>query len=219
MHEWSAGRTWRCPDETQLAAFVDGGLTPRERGRVAGHAAGCGYCIGQIGTLARMAAAEPPFEVPPAVLARARALAPVSAAPLGWRWGMAVAAATGFAVILTFSVRAPRSAGDSTIEQVRKAPDPSALPELLFPREGTVVERQALVFQWRPVEPSLYYDVRILSADGDPIWNERISASKAQIPQSIRLVPGQKYYASVDAWLPDGKSVKCPVVGFKVRAQ
>jgi hypothetical protein len=219
MHEWTARRTWRCPDETQLAAFVDEGLAPRERARVAAHAAGCDYCAGQIGALARLEETEPPSAIPPALLARARALPPVSAAPLGWRWGMAAAAAACFVVILTFSVRAPRPAGDSAIEAVRKAPDSTAAPELLFPREGAVVKRQALVFRWRPVERSLYYDIRVLSADGDPIWNARINGTEAQIPQSIRLAPSQKYYASVDAWLPEGKSVKCPVVGFAVRDQ
>lgn len=219
MHEWTARRTWRCPDETQLAAFVDEGLALRERARVEAHAAGCDYCAGQIGALVRLAEAEPPSEVPPALLARARALAPVSVARLGWRWGMAAAAATCFAVILTFSVRAPRPSGDSAIEQVRTAPDSNAVPELLFPREGALVARQGLAFRWRPVERSLYYDVRILSADGDPIWNARINGSEAPIPQSIRLAPGQKYYASVDAWLPEGKSVKCPIVGFAVRDQ
>jgi len=219
MQEWPARRTWRCPDETQLAAFVDGGLAPPEGARVAAHAAGCDYCAGQIGALARMAEAAPPSEVPPALVARARSLAPASADPLGWRWGMAAAAAMCLALILTFSVRSPWPGRDSAIETVRKAPDSTAAPELLYPREGAVVARQGLVFRWRPVERSLYYDIRILSADGDLLWNARINATEAQIPESIRLAPGRKYYASLDAWLQEGKSVKCPVVGFKVRDQ
>jgi hypothetical protein len=219
MQEWTARRTWRCPDETLLAAFVDEGLAPHERARVKAHAAGCDYCAGQIGALVRLEKIEPPSAIPPALLARARVLASARAAPTGWRWGMAAAAATCFAMILTFWVRAPQPARDSAIELVRKTPDSTAVPELLFPREGAAVTRQGLIFRWRPVEGSLYYAVRILSAAGDPIWNARINGTEVLMPQSIWLAPGQKYYASVDAWLPEGKSVKCPVVGFEVRDQ
>ena len=68
MYEWRARRTWRCPDETRLAAFVDQGLAPHERATVEAHAAGCDYCAGQIGALARLEKAEPPSVIPPPVV-------------------------------------------------------------------------------------------------------------------------------------------------------
>jgi len=46
-----------------------------------------------------------------------------------------------------------------------------------------------------------------------------VNGTEVHMPQNVPLAPGQKYYASVDAWLPEGKSVKCPVVGFEVRDQ
>ena len=40
-------RGWRCPDETQLAAYVTQGLAGSRRSSVEGHLADCDFCLSQ----------------------------------------------------------------------------------------------------------------------------------------------------------------------------
>ncbi|MCU1276359.1 MAG: hypothetical protein JWO48_3790, partial [Bryobacterales bacterium] len=183
------------------------------------HIADCNYCLGQVAALARLEEAGVPGEVPPPLLAKARALVEVPAAPLrtAWRWGAAAAAATCLAVVLMFSARQPRPIGVPAVQSVRRAPDSAMAPVLLFPTEGALVPRHALAFRWREIDRSLFYDVQILSAEGEVIWAAHINGPEAQIPAGVRLSPGQKYYVSLDAWLPEGKAIKYPIVGFQVK--
>src|SRR6266849_2998520 len=87
-------RTWRCPDEMRLAAYVDHRLIARDQARLQRHLAGCGYCLGQVVALARLQDAPLPADIPASVVARARELAAGKAAvhwKPAWSWG-AVAA-------------------------------------------------------------------------------------------------------------------------------
>jgi len=210
-------RTWRCPEEILIAAYADGGLSGRDRDRLERHLAGCSYCLGQVADLARLQDSEPPADVPPSVLARARELV-LSKAPLwrpAWRWG-AIGVTACIAVLATVSVQQPAMKFVAPVESVRKAPERAAFPALLAPREGATVARDAIEVRWTPVERAMFYDLHLLSADGDLIWEGRADGIQARLPASIRVSPGQKYYVSVAAWLPDGKSLKSSLVQFQI---
>lgn len=71
---------WFCPDEERIAAYVDGRLPPTAREKVERHLARCEPCLNQAAFLLRLESSGPPPSVPPALLARARAVP----AP-GWR--------------------------------------------------------------------------------------------------------------------------------------
>jgi hypothetical protein len=172
-----------------------------------------------VAALARLQDAPLPADIPASVVARARELAPgKAAAPWKPGWG-AVAATTCLALVATFSVRQPQTGITTPQESLRKAPDRATAPTLLFPGEGAVVPRGVIEFRWSPVEHTLYYEVFVLSADGDLVWEDRADGTKARLPGNTRLAPGQKYYVSVGASLSDGRSLKSPVVGFQVTRQ
>src|SRR3972149_7977624 len=74
-------RSWRCPEETKLAAYVEAGLTAREKSRLEAHLSDCDFCLSPVAFLLRtqdMTAVDP---VPDWLLLRARAMAVGGAAP------------------------------------------------------------------------------------------------------------------------------------------
>ena len=209
-------RTWRCPDEMRLAAFVEQRLTAPERSRVEAHVAGCDYCLGQVGALARLQDAAPPADVPKGLVANARQLigGDERAVP-AWRWGAAAVATACVALTVTLWIREPRAGVvPQTVRSV--AGHAAAVPELLSPRESSIVPRAALEFRWNRVERTLFYEVRVVSADGDLVWETRTEQAETRMPLEIRLTSGQRYYVSVSAWPPEGKTLKSPVIGFQV---
>ena len=96
-------RGWRCPDEAQLAAWVEGGLGVARREEVADHVAGCDWCCGQVGFLARTGKLGPPPAVPVSLLAAARG----ERTPSFGRLRPAILVAAGAGVILALLVAAP----------------------------------------------------------------------------------------------------------------
>jgi hypothetical protein len=90
-----SSRTWRCPDENELAAYVNG--QPMDRQKLERHLADCKPCRQTTALL--VAHFDPNEAIPPAVLARARSLGG-SAHTVKWNWGWTVAAATACLLIV-----------------------------------------------------------------------------------------------------------------------
>ena len=98
-------RGWRCPDEIQLAAYVDSTLQGSARELVEKHVADCDFCLEQISFLVQAADQEASAEVPASALRRARDLAPRksgSSGNWGWRWAAASAAAACLVLLVAF---------------------------------------------------------------------------------------------------------------------
>jgi hypothetical protein len=206
--------TRRCPDEIHLAALVDGGLQPGDRARLERHLADCAYCLGQLSALVRLQEADLP-ETDRDLVRRARAIPP---SQTRWQWMLALrwASACGAiacALVFTFWVRAPRPAEN---EAVRTSHAQGSIPELILPREGAALKRGAVEFRWTPIEQALYYEVRVLTADGDLVWETRAESTEAHPPADLTFRSGQNYFVSVTAWLTEGKVAKSGVVGFQV---
>ena len=237
-------RGWRCPDETQIAGYVDGRLAASDKNRLDGHLAGCDYCLGQVAALLRLEGAATPDNVPPALLARARDLVPAPAPPSVWpvvRWGAVAAATACIAVVTTVWIHRQESetfvpAPPATQSPATSAPalpavaPPATTPreirtvkpagpslELLAPREGLALAPETLDFRWTRVPGNLYYEVRVMTAEGDLVWEGRAEGNQTRLPENVQLVSGTKYFVSVRAFLPDGKTLTSPVVGFAAR--
>ncbi len=239
-------RTWRCPEEAQLAGFVEGRLDEALRRRVQEHVAGCNFCLGQVAALVRLSEAEPPAEVPAELLVRGRELAgsTKSSALFAWRWGAAAAALAGVVIVASVSLRPPQS-----VEEVRPQPAVSSpatgtgaqpptavLPaaseprsavrngsaetaglQVQSPREGAALPRSALEFRWKPVPQAVFYEVTVVNAEGDRVWEGRAETASLRPPATLALASEEKYFISVRAHLPDGRTLKSPVVGFKLK--
>jgi len=88
---------------------------------------------------------------------------------------------------------------------------------MLQPREGAEVSGK-LRIQWQPVKGSLFYEIRVTTAAGDPVWqSDRVSTTVSQLPPAIQLIPGEKYFAWVVAYFPEGKTIRSRAVAFTVR--
>jgi hypothetical protein len=88
---------------------------------------------------------------------------------------------------------------------------------LLYPREGTAVPLSDVEFRWEDVPGALYYDIRVVTEDGDVIWEGRAEDTEARLPPDVRLTGGQRFFVRVRAWLSEGKTVTSRVVGFRTK--
>lgn len=214
-HRLDETPTWRCPDEGRLAAYVDGGLTAERRASLERHLAECGYCLGQVSALAQLGDAALP-EVDPALIRRAQRIPQGkihSQRKPGWRWAAGSVAVACTAVLVALWVRPPHPAEK---ESVRTVSEHNAGLELLQPREGLALQRSNLDFRWSPVSRALFYEIRVLTADGDLLWEARTDGPEARPPATVSFPAGQNYFVSVTAWLPEGKAVKSTAVGFRI---
>ena len=236
-------RGWRCPDETELAAFLEGKLAGKAKGRMVHHLADCSHCLAQVAELSRLQTEELPVEVPAALLARARGLAetaqPGAGRPLV-RWGAIAAAAACVALVVATTYRqstsppvlspTPAAGPRETISSplatppqaeprrtVRNLPNRAPVPRLLYPREGSTVAPGGIEFRWQDVPGALYYDVRVVTETGDVVWEGRAEKAEASLPSDVRLTGGQRFFVRVRAWLGEGKTVTSRVVSFRVR--
>jgi hypothetical protein len=79
-----------------------------------------------------------------------------------------------------------------------------------------VVPGEGLEVRWRGVPGSLFYEVRLVTAEGTNVWEGRTEATAAPLPAGVGLLPGQKYYVWVRAYLSEGKTLKSAATGFRV---
>jgi hypothetical protein len=239
----TARRSWRCPEEALLAAYAEQKLTERDRPHVEAHLADCDFCLGQVAFLLSPPETAP-AAVPAGLLLRARQLAETRAAVPGrpaWRWGAVAAATAGLMVIAAISLREPRApvtppgpsvtppVSTSSLPAAPAAPTPATSRtirkeqrkavelQLIFPREGSVLSRSEVEFRWKSVRGSQFYEIRLVTAEGDVVWEGRVETTQARLPDDIELAPGREYFVSVRAYLPEGKTLKSPTVGFRAR--
>ena len=133
---WEPARPgWRCPDEAQLAAFVEGRLAAKDQTKLESHLSDCAACLDQVSFLARRnSSADMP--VAPHLLSRARRL--VDAETPAWRtpivrWAtMAAAAASIVVAVGLFRLQTPQ-APPASLEPGPVAPDPQSVPAAAAP--------------------------------------------------------------------------------------
>jgi anti-sigma factor RsiW len=212
-------RAWRCPDEVTLAAFADGTLPESARSRVQGHLADCETCLQHVAAVLRTRETPPP-EVPARLLARARELAESSArgTPVSaWHWSM-ISAAAGVMLVAAILVWQFRTAPapDTSPAEVRSVPGQLVAPQILSPAEGSTVVREQTELRWRGVAGAIYYEVQLVTAEGDVLWQERTEKTGVRLPKTVPIAPGQQVYFWVRAHLLDGKTSKSAPVGFKL---
>ncbi len=93
------------------------------------------------------------------------------------------------------------------------------LPKLISPRDNAVVRRADLEFRWEPVSDAIFYDVRIMSAEGDLVFAGQTENTTLKPESSASLVPGRKYFGTVRAHLRQGKAAKSRLISFKLAEQ
>jgi hypothetical protein len=238
MLNWIIPRTHRfhCPDEHQLAAYVDQQLIGAERERVESHLAKCDSCLQQVGFLVKESYV-PEESAPTSLLHRAKKVdaGMQENAPFGWKWVTVAAASAVMAIgLLVWHEARPNIEEDSTLiataprpsapaipapakqdtnTAVRSESSPDSQPLVLSPQPGAIVHGSDFSIRWAPVPNASAYEVRIVTADGDLVWHKRVHENSVSPPKTT-FRPGMKYFVWVRALLPDGKAQQSSAVGF-----
>jgi hypothetical protein len=220
----SPPRSAACPPEIDLAAYVEGVLTAAEHARVERHLADCRACLALVGLVTRMRDKPVTREISASALAE---VAQVGAAsqPRVRRWArvqpLAAMAAT-LVVLVPLLVLLGRPddetrPGSETQRSVRAATSDDAPLRVLSPVAGATVDGRRLDFRWSAVPGTPYYDVRIVSDDGELIVAERVTGTDWRPPAELALRPGVGYFVHVDAYPVGNKALSSEHSPFRVQ--
>ena len=210
-----------CPDEHAIAGYVDATLDLPAARELERHLADCGHCLDLVALLSREHQADESARA-----AGRSAPSPATAVmERRHRWHRAqkwaVAAALVLAVPVLFQMGgAPGPApGDqqelpsATTRMV--APGDRAL-RVLSPSPGSAVDPARLAFSWTEVPGSPYYDLRIVTDEGDIVIEQRVTGTRWQPAVPLRLEPGTEYFVLVEAYPSGDKAVSSHHVPFRV---
>ena len=228
---------FRCPDEHDLAAYVEQQLIGAERERVESHLAKCDRCLQQVGFLVKNAEGAA-TSVPARFLAGAKQLdtAAPRNSPIAWQWAgvgaaIAVVAIAGglwreaqpnhaegrLVPVATAEQRQapgiPSNPNPEAETSVRSGSPGVSLPVVLTPRPGATVYRSNFIIGWEPMANAVAYEVRVVTADGSLVWRKRVREVSVK-PPAQTLQPGKKYFVWVRALLPDGETQVSAAVSF-----
>jgi hypothetical protein len=75
-------------------------------------------------------------------------------------------------------------------------------------------EKAEYEVHWPRVEDSLYYRIRIVSDEGDLLWQDRAQSNRWPLPTALELEAGQEYFIRVDAFVSRSRSISSDFVPF-----
>ena len=233
-----ASRAWNCPKDEVIAAYVDGNVDATARSRVESHLADCAHCRGLVADVVKMNESDLPA-IPLQLKQKAVALATPRSRRLQWILWPTVAAGAACALIIGLWIRSPQQvnlpstppAAPTVIAKSEPAPalrQPSRevernftvsshLPVLIFPQENNVLTPQQLEFKWKAIPQSRYYEIRVVTADGDLVWSAQSENLNLRPPSDLELKDGA-YFVWISAYLESGPVQKSAPVRFVVRA-
>lgn len=215
-------RSATCPDEHEVAGYVDGGLGEATRQALERHLADCGHCLAVVGVLSRERHAAQPAAAPDSTAAQVRVPANgvrVRRGQFAPQW----AAAAVLVLAVPLLIQLSRSPDGGFEGQGRPAPAmtrnvPSTVVELhiLSPDAGAAVDARRLSFRWNEVPGTPYYDVRIVTDAGDVVVQERVAGTTWQPPAQLGLKTGAEYFVHVDAYPSGDKPLSSGHLPFRV---
>ena len=222
------GRTPFCPEDQEIAEYFDGVATAVERIKLENHLANCRFCLARIGMLQRLREDPVAKRIPEEVLATAKAVRRVPLRRSGRAPAWAAAAVILIAVGLYSQLDVSTPMGRDALPRIHESEpsgnsaatrsiDPAALgPRFLAPEEGLAIASGDGTFSWTAVPHSLYYQLRIVSDEGDLLWQERVDGTEWKLPSGLVLSPGAEYFVRVDAYLSEAKSLQSDYLLFRL---
>ncbi len=222
-----------------MTAYLEQQLEAKERSRFEAHLSDCDSCLDVVGGLVRQRRTAEVPEVPAYLVDKAaKALPAETGWRNSWRWVLvpAFAALIVAAMVLLrpLQPKRPSASISPPIEEksqplgallhtpspppeeqyVRKL-TPVQMVEVLEPQPESVVLRERLRFRWKAVANVTYYELRMVNAEGDLLWQGQESNSTAQLPLNLPVRPGA-YFVWVRAFLHDGRTIKSDPVPFTI---
>jgi anti-sigma factor RsiW len=215
-------RSAACPDEHEIAGYVDGELDAAARQRVEGHLADCGHCLELVGLLCREHGAGGTEPACAEIATPARDPAARSPRRPWWlapQWAAAATLILAVPLLLQLGRNPDRGAGEQESPEPRAtrmlAPTPAGL-QVLAPGAGAAVDGRRLSFRWTDVAGTPYYDVRIVTDAGDVVVQQRVTGTTWQPTAQLGLQPGAEYFVHVDAYPAGDKPVSSGHVPFRI---
>jgi len=89
-------------------------------------------------------------------------------------------------------------------------------PRFLSPARDLTIIPEDYLFRWTPVPDCRFYQVRIVTDEGDLLWQERLTGTEWKLPALAHLTPNAEYFVRVEAFLADTRSVKSDYRLFQV---
>jgi hypothetical protein len=184
--------------DSELAAFLDGGLSDSERHRVEAHIDICDACRAELVDIGR-------------AVARPGKRAKVATVPLSRRWWIPAAAAAGIVAILMvprLATRAPATDGQTRAARVVDGEGQRRI-DPISPADDVTVAASQMTFAWHAVAAADVYRISLLTATGDSLWAKETTDTTATVPATVSLSPGRAYFWHVDA-VANGIVAKTP---------
>lgn len=193
-----------CFDLDTLGALAEGSLERETRAALLPHLAGCRRCRSALASLARAVS-------DPAIAREARAAE--SGQARRWLRIAGPAAVAALLVLLLFPAGLLR----------REPPSGHRSPALA---SGTApagvapvgVVASAAQLRWRAVTGADRYRVTLFAADGTLLHESEPADTTAPLPDSLRLVPGQRYLWRVEARVGFDRWVASELIEFSLSA-
>jgi hypothetical protein len=234
-----------CLNEFELAAYADGLVAESARERIQAHLADCESCLDEVHFMVKARKISLPESIPGPLLSRAQQLADSKtrqAIRPVWRWGAVGAAVASVVVIAALSIHRQQpeplsdhhavpvtplvpmpaeatqenSGQNSDLRILNSRPGDLRIPTVIFPRPDATLSRSAVEFRWEPIEGTLYYQVRLVTAEGEPVWEQKTEKTSVRLPQGVNLMSGHKYFVSFRSHLEEGKNLKSKAIPFIV---
>jgi hypothetical protein len=222
-----AERTPFCPDDHEIAAYFDRYPHHPEGELSEHHLINCGYCLARVAVLAQLHKYGDDEQIQDSLLDKADKFGQQSRRRLRFAPAWAVAAVV-MITLFTIVGREPTidpdvgaqlpavSLVDADARQLRNINRSHPAPTILTPVKGANVRPEKLTIRWTTVPGSLYYDIRLVNAEGFMIWQDRIEENKSNLPDNLKLIPGDPYFVRVDAYLAEAKSISSRHVQFTI---
>jgi hypothetical protein len=200
---WDHQRTRFCPDDSDVAGFVDGTLPEAGRVSIRRHLPDCPACVQRVGLLTRLLREQ----ADTATLTSAR-----RPQGIAYKWAAAASVILAVGWVTWFPVQDTDDFRETRAIESRLTP-----PEILAPAPATPASREGFVIRWTEVPGSLYYEVRIVTEVGDLLLQQRVDQTEWVIGKELEFQPGREYFIRVDAYLSDAKTIRSEHVPFRLR--
>jgi anti-sigma factor RsiW len=190
-----------CLEESAIADFVDGRLTPEERAPRVAHLLTCARCRSLVrGTGALLADDAVAKAIPKAVDHRWR------------RWSLPVGLAAAAAVLLLVWPRSTEHT-ESTPGLRDSTPTIINAPVLIAPRASVArVDR----FVWSSVPGVERYRLRLYDGEGALVWTAETADTVAALPDSVALSAPGTYFWKVEAQTEWGRWAGSELTEFRL---
>src|SRR5262249_55543637 len=214
-----AARGWSCPREEAVAAYLDRALEAGQRAKFERHLADCLYCRTLVADVVKLQRVNELAGAPAVLLERVRSRAGTPTTRFPWNWlPLATAGTLACTVLGALLLRTPElpptpswpappgpviakslpplPAAAPHGDPIRKASAADCRPAITSPFPQSVVSQGRLEFRWNEVPAALYYHGRLLTPEGDVVWEGDSAKPQLGLPRGLLLAAG-RYFVMV----------------------